>query len=194
MSRDKALLSHIWNYAWDMGYTALANPCSGITGNTEKGRDAYLGDSLYKSVYGVAEIGQCDAVGLACLAGQCVTDTRLMDERGVCDGYIWVEQAKTKAKRRIEVVGELALLLLDRIRAQKAGRKVRSTRLIVAKDGSPMSAAMLRGVSTLPGRWLASRNQPSSFVTFGRRPVPTRQNRVAIFSRPGINSAIPRWS
>lgn len=143
-NREKALLSHIWNYARDMGYTALANPCAGIKGNTESGRDVYIEDSLYKKVYDVAEIGLRDAMDLAYLTGQRVTDTRLMDERDVREGFIWVKQAKTKVKRRIEVVGELAVLL-DRIKARKHGHKVRSTRLIVAEDGSPMSAAMLRG-------------------------------------------------
>jgi hypothetical protein len=51
---------------------------------------------------------------LAYLTGQRVTDTRLMDERDVRDGQIWVLQGKTKAKRRIEVTGELKVLI-DRI-------------------------------------------------------------------------------
>lgn len=33
---------------------------------------------------------------LACLTGQRVTDTRLMDERDVRDGQIWVVQGKKK--------------------------------------------------------------------------------------------------
>ncbi len=37
-NREKALLSAIWNYARDKGYTPLANPCSGIKGNKEAGR------------------------------------------------------------------------------------------------------------------------------------------------------------
>lgn len=72
------------------------------------GRDVYIEDSLYKAVYDVAEIGLRDAMDLAYLTGQRVTDTRLMDERDVRDGFIWVKQAKTKAKRRIEVVGSIA--------------------------------------------------------------------------------------
>ncbi|WP_082450757.1 MULTISPECIES: hypothetical protein [unclassified Pseudomonas] len=38
-NREKALLSHMWNYARKMGYTKLANPCSGISGNPEAGSD-----------------------------------------------------------------------------------------------------------------------------------------------------------
>jgi integrase len=67
-----------------------------------------------------------------------------MDERDVRDGQIDVLQGKTKAKRRIEIIGELKILI-DRIMARKAAHKVRSTRLIVTEDGTPMSASMLRG-------------------------------------------------
>ncbi|MHC8372192.1 site-specific integrase [Pseudomonas sp. MDT1-85] len=55
---------------------------------------------------------------------------------------MWVLQGKTKAKRRIEVTGKLKVLI-DRI-SRKSGYKVRSTRLIVSEDGTPMTVAMLR--------------------------------------------------
>ncbi|MCY1401266.1 hypothetical protein D9M71_163830 [compost metagenome] len=42
------------------------------------------------------------------------------------------------------MTGQLAELL-ERIKARKVGHKVRATRLIVAEDGAPMTAAMLRG-------------------------------------------------
>jgi hypothetical protein len=80
----------------------------------------------------------------AYLTGQRVTDTRLMDERDVRDGQIWVLQGKTNAKRWIEITGELKVLI-DRIMSRKSERKVRSTRLIVTENGTPMSVAMLRG-------------------------------------------------
>ncbi|PVZ59275.1 integrase [Pseudomonas sp. B1(2018)] len=143
-NREKALLSAIWNFARDVGYTALANPCAGIKGNKETGRDIYIEDALFKRVYEKADSGLQDAMDLAYLTGQRVTDTRLMDERDVRDGQIWVLQGKTNAKRRIEITGELKILI-DRIMYRKSEHKVRSTRLIVTEDGTPMSVAMLRG-------------------------------------------------
>jgi integrase len=143
-NREKALLSAMWNFARDVGYTALANPCAGIKGNREAGRDVYVEDELYKLVYDKAEVGLQDAMDLAYLTGQRVTDMRLMDERDVRSGQIWVKQGKTETKRRIEIIGELKGVI-DRIMSRKAGHKVRSTRLIVTEDGTPMSAAMLRG-------------------------------------------------
>lgn len=55
-----------------------------------------------------------------------------------------IRQGKTLAKRRIELIGELKLLI-DRIMARKAGYRVRSTRLVVIGDGQPMTYHMLRG-------------------------------------------------
>jgi len=142
-NREKALLSAIWNFAREMGYTALANPCAGVKGNKEAGRDVYIEDSLYKAVYDKAEVGLQDAMDLAYLTGQRVTDVRLMDERDIRDGQIWIKQGKTSAKRRIELMGDLAALI-KRIKARKATHVVRSTRLIVTAEGEPMSYSMLR--------------------------------------------------
>jgi len=119
----------------------LANPCAGVKGNKETGRDTYV--ELLKRVHDKADTGLQDAMDLAYLTGQRVTDTRLMDERDVRDSQIWLLQGKTKAKRRIEVTGELKVLI-DRIMTRKSGHKVRSTRLIVSEDGAPMTVAMLR--------------------------------------------------
>lgn len=47
-----------------------------------------------------------------------VTDTRLLDERDVRDDQIRVLQGKTNAKRRIEITGELKVLI-DRIMSRK---------------------------------------------------------------------------
>lgn len=143
-NREKALLSAIWNFARDVGYTALANPCAGIKGNKETGRDIYIEDALFKRVHEKADVGLRDAMDLAYLTGQRVTDTRLMDERDIRDGQIWVLQGKTNTKRRIEITGELKALI-DRIMSRKSEHKIRSTRLIVTEDGTPMSVAMLRG-------------------------------------------------
>lgn len=144
-NREKALLSAIWNYAREAGYTALANPCAGVKGNKEKGRvDVYIEDSMFQAVYQVGCTGLRDAMDLAYLTGQRVGDTLRMDERDIRDGHIAITQAKTKAKRRIEITGELSALV-ERIKARKTGHKVRSTRLVVTEDGAPMTAAMLRG-------------------------------------------------
>jgi integrase len=94
-------------------------------------------------VHDKADAGLCDVMDSAYLTGQRVTDTRLIDECDVREDQIWVLLGKTKAKRRIEVIRELKALI-DRIMNRKSTHKVRSMRLIVSKDGTPMTRAMLR--------------------------------------------------
>lgn len=143
-NREISLFSAIWNYAREMGYTKLANPCSGVKRNRERGRDVYVEDDLYAAVYEAADQGLKDAMDLSYLTAQRVADTLKMDERDIRDGTLAIRQGKTLAKRRIEIIGELKLLI-DRIMARKAGYRVRSTRLVVIDDGQPMTYHMLRG-------------------------------------------------
>ncbi|RAI69266.1 integrase [Pseudomonas fluorescens] len=142
-NREKALLSSIWNFARQSGYTALANPCSGVKGNKELGRDIYVEDELLLRVYERAGQPLRDALDLFYLTAQRIADTLKMDERDIRDGQLAVQQGKTSVKRRIEIVGELKVVI-DRILARKAGYKIRSTRLVVMENGQPMTTSMLR--------------------------------------------------
>lgn len=142
-NREKALLSHIWNFARESGYTSLANPCAGIKGNKESGREVYIENDVFANVYAHASEPVQDAMDIAYLTGQRVADTLKIDERDIRDGVIHVRQNKTDAKRRIEMGPEL-LTVLDRIAARKAALVVRSTKLIVSADGQAFTYGMLR--------------------------------------------------
>jgi len=45
-NREKSLLSHIFNFARANGYTKVPNPCAGITGFKEAGRDVLVTESM----------------------------------------------------------------------------------------------------------------------------------------------------
>lgn len=146
-NREKALLSHIWNYARQMGYTALANPCSGIKGSKETGRDVYIEEDLFDAVYEAASDGLKDAMDLFYLAGQRIADTLKISEADIrkteSGEELWVDQGKTKAKRRIVITGELKALI-ERIRTRKEKIGSTSSMLIVAEDGTRMTYSKLR--------------------------------------------------
>lgn len=137
-NRDKALLSHIWNYARDKGYTDLPNPCAGIKGFKETGRDVYIEDDQFDAIRAVAHWSLQDAMDLAYLTGQRPADVLTLTEMDVRDGAIHIRQGKTNTKLRIAVEGELAQLL-ERLKTRKHGRKVRSTNLIIGERGKPVS-------------------------------------------------------
>jgi integrase len=143
-NREKALLSAIWNWARDQGYTALANPCAGIKGNKEEGRDVYVEDDAFDAVWEAADAPLRDALDLAYLTGQRPAEVRRMDERDIRDGFLHLRQGKTGKALRIAVEGELAVVLA-RIAARKAALVVRSTRLLIGLDGQPLTKDELRG-------------------------------------------------
>lgn len=143
-NREKALLSHIWNWARDKGYTAKANPCAGIKGYREDGRDVYVEDDVYQAVWEAASVPLRDALDLLYLTGQRPADVRKMDERDVKDGFLRVRQGKTKKPLRLSESPALAAVL-SRIAERKAGLVVHSTRLVVGLDGQPLTRDELRG-------------------------------------------------
>jgi integrase len=143
-NREKALLSHIWNWARDKGYTAKANPCAGIKGNREDGRDVYVEDDAYLAVWNAAEVPLRDALDLLYLTGQRPADVLKMDERDIKDGFLRVRQRKTRKPLRLSESPALSAVLA-RIAERKAGLVVRSTRLVVGLDGQPFTRGELRG-------------------------------------------------
>lgn len=142
-NREKALFSHIWNWAREQGYTKLPNPCHGVHGYTEIGRDVYVEDDAFRAVWNAADVPLRDALDLAYLTGQRPADTLRMAETDIRDGSLQVRQGKTGKALRIAVVGELATVL-DRIAARKAMLPVRSLRLVINEQGQPLGRYALR--------------------------------------------------
>jgi integrase len=142
-NREKALFSHIWNYARQHGFTKLPNPCAGIKGFRETGRDAYVGDELLARVMKHAVQPLRFALRLAQITGQRPADVLRMSEAHIVGGSLNVSQGKTGAKLRIVIAGELQTLL-EEIREYKAGLKVRALPLLVNESGQPLTRFMLR--------------------------------------------------
>lgn len=138
-NREKALFSHIWNFARSKGITDKANPCAGVKGFTEKGRDVYVEDRVYKAIYDAADGPLQDAMDLAYLTGQRPADVYKITRADIKDGALWLRQNKTGAKLRITIEGDLATLL-DRINS----RKVSGMHIITMEDGVPMTRSRMR--------------------------------------------------
>lgn len=147
--REKALLSHLWNWAREAGYTRLPNPCAGIRGKPGKGRDVYIEDSEYEAIWEAASPTLRDAMDLAYLTGQRPADVLHMDETHVRDEVIRIRQGKTGAKVRVELADSLAAVLA-RIQSRKAALGSLSTRLVVNESGRSI------GVNALSRHWAAA--------------------------------------
>ncbi|MDR0275058.1 MAG: tyrosine-type recombinase/integrase [Burkholderiaceae bacterium] len=121
--------------------TAQSNPCSGIKGYRETGRETAPGDALVQRVLEVADKPLELAMRLAELTGQRPADVLRMNEASIRDGVLHVKQGKTEAKLRIVIEGELAALL-EEIHAYKASVKITSTALLVNEKGQPLTKGM----------------------------------------------------
>lgn len=141
-TREKALLSHIWNWAREVGYTALANPCAGIKG-TKAGRKVYIEDDVFADVYAKAGQPLRDAMDLFYLTGQRPSDVLRMDETDIRDGVLSVTQRKTGEKVRLTITPKLAAVI-DRIKAHKRTCDVYATRLLVDDKGRPLTLGRLQ--------------------------------------------------
>lgn len=139
-NREKALLSHIWNFARERGLTNKANPCAGVKGFREEGRDVYIDDDLYALVYSVAEEPLKDALDLAYLTGQRPADVLKLSRSDIKEGALMLRQNKTRTKLRIAIEGQLATLI-ERI----SSRKVMSLKLVNSSAGTPLTRFELRG-------------------------------------------------
>ncbi|TAK86606.1 MAG: integrase [Aquabacterium sp.] len=113
-NREKALLSHLFNRAREWGYTDAPNPCQGVKGFKELGRDRYVSDAEFQAVREHAHPTVRDAMDLALLTGQRPADVLKIKRVDIHDGALWIVQNKTGAKRAIEITGELKELI-DRI-------------------------------------------------------------------------------
>lgn len=156
-NREKALFSHIWNYARAEGLTSKPNPCAGIHGYTEDGRDTAPDVELVGRVLVEADQPLAFAMRLADIIGQRPADVLRVSETHIVGaipgGILQVQQGKTKTKLRIVIEGALAELLLE-IRGYKreiareraAARKpvVHTLKLLVREDGQALTAGMLR--------------------------------------------------
>lgn len=149
-NREKSLLSAIWNFARDQGYTDLPNPCAGIKGFPEGGRDVYVEDDQFEAVWKVADPCLRDAMDLAYLTGQRPADVLSWTDEDVRDGVLYVRQGKTRERLRIATEGDLDDVLA-RIQARKAGYRVHCTRLVVNEYGRPI------GVNAMSRRWAKAR-------------------------------------
>ncbi|MFJ3047033.1 tyrosine-type recombinase/integrase [Herbaspirillum chlorophenolicum] len=145
-NREKALFSHVFNMARNWGLTRAENPCAGIKGYTETGRDVYVEDDLFQKVYEIADQPTRDAMDLAYLTGQRPADTVGYLESDIKNGFLELQQDKTKKKLRIQIIGELDRVI-TRILARKrvACREldVTPTELIVNEKGKRFSQSAL---------------------------------------------------
>jgi integrase len=110
-NREKAVFSSLFNHARGWGMTEAINPSMGVRGHRERSRDRYVDDKEYLQVY--EQAAQCvrDAMDLALLTAQRMSDVLDIKIADVRDSSIEIQQSKTGKRLRIRAEGELAALI-----------------------------------------------------------------------------------
>jgi integrase len=148
-NREKALLSHMFNWARENGYMNGANPCSGVKAHTESGRDFYVTDELLENILKVADTSTGFALRLMYLSGQRRADVLAMKVSQIAGGYLQVVQQKTKAAIRISLISEdggpnqLGSLIME-LQDYRQKVKTPSDHLLVMEQGQVLTEDALR--------------------------------------------------
>ncbi|MDR0233378.1 MAG: tyrosine-type recombinase/integrase, partial [Zoogloeaceae bacterium] len=143
-NREIAWFSAAWNWARGAGKTRLPNPAQGVKRNKERGRDIYIEDEELAAIMAYADTPLREAMELAYLTGQRPCDLREIMETDIRGDVLHLQQDKTNAKVRIEIVGDLSELI-ERIHARKRGISgVVSTSLLVKENGQPLRRDAMR--------------------------------------------------
>ncbi len=132
------VFGHIWNMAREWGYTRLSNPADGVKKYPIAKRNIYIDDHIYKLVYESANQDMKDLMDIAYLTGQRPVDIVSIHQEQIYDGYLHIQQAKTQAKLRIEIVGKLAEIINR--------RSATGAYLFYSKKGTPLTALQLNGL------------------------------------------------
>jgi hypothetical protein len=86
-TREKALLSAVFNFARGEGMTNASNPCAGVRG-AKPNRNVYVHDATFAAVWEAADVMTRDAMDLALLTGQRPGDTTAFRETDIRDGHL----------------------------------------------------------------------------------------------------------
>lgn len=140
-NREVSLLSAVFNWARRAGFTKAPNPVPGIEKNAEAGRKIYVTDQQFQSTYEKAVFWVQDAMDLALLTSQRPGDILSWTRAEIREGCLWVAQAKTGTRLRIEVVGELKRVV-ERILARP--RAASSLFLVADEKGQRVSVDKLQ--------------------------------------------------
>ena len=147
-NREIAVLSIMFGWAREAGYTAAANPCLRLRRNKETARARYLTDAEYDALYLAADQSVRDYLRLALLTGQRVADILSASRANIEGDELIFVQGKTGQRVRIRIAGQLKELL-----DELATRKRSATSVWLIQDDSGQRV----GYNTLADRWKRTR-------------------------------------
>lgn len=139
-NREQALLSALWNWAREAGYTSAPNPCQGVKKNHEDGRGIYMSDAVYSAILLAGDQSVKDAMRIGKMTGADIGVILASTTRQIEADALRMQRTKTGAAVRFrlrDAAGELNELglLVEELKT----RKRRATSIYLVQDASGQS-------------------------------------------------------
>ncbi len=140
-NRELALLSLVWKWAREWGYTQLPYPGQGMRKNPERARAIQVTDAAFAALYAHADPVLRDALDWITATGLRITDVLALRLTDCRDGVVRVQANKT-GKPAEFVIGASAVLP-RLIEARKANKRAMHLRMLATPTGRAVTERML---------------------------------------------------
>jgi integrase len=105
-NREIAVLSIIFGWAREHGYTHMPNPCAGLRRNKEHGRSVYMSDAVFDAIYSHGDQSVRDAMAIAVRTGADVSVILSVKRTAVVGDELRMGRTKTDTPVRYRLKGE----------------------------------------------------------------------------------------
>jgi integrase len=170
-NREIAVLSIIWNWASERGYTSLPNPCARLRRNKETGRDVYMTDAVFNAIYLHGDQSVKDAMNIAIHTGGDVSVILAVKRTAVVDGELRMGRDKTKTPVRYSIRNEDGTLnSFGAILQEIFDRKRNATGITLVQDANGQRIPYNTFVDRFDRARTAAGYEPGSFQFRDIRP------------------------
>lgn len=141
-NREIALLSVLWNWSREHGYTSQTNPCQGVRKNRETGRSVYMTDAVYSAILLAGDQSVKDAMRIGKMTAADIGVILAATTRQIDGDILRMQRTKTGTAVRFRLRDEEGALnelgaLLEEIRTRK--RTATSIYLVQDDDGQALT-------------------------------------------------------
>lgn len=105
-NREIAVLSILFGWAREHGYTQQPNPCTGLRRNKETGRDVYMSDAVFDAIFNQGDQSVKDAMNIAVRTGADVSVILTVKRTAVVNDELRMGRTKTDTPVRYRLKGE----------------------------------------------------------------------------------------
>ena len=142
-NRELALLSVVWKWAREWGYTALPYPGQGMRKNPERARRIDVTDEVFDALYAKADPVLRDVMDWMTATGLRVTDVLKLQLTDVRDGAVRVDANKTG--KTIDFIVADSGVLPELIARRRANKRALHMMMLTTSSGRQVTPQMLRG-------------------------------------------------